>query len=62
MRKSNRHDFNGKRLVRVEEFMEYTSLGRNNAMKLGKEIGCTIKLGRCVLYDLKKADKYFDSL
>ncbi len=51
-----------KRLVDVSGFMLYTGLGRNNAMKLGKEIGCKIKIGRRSLYDLRKADRYFDSL
>lgn len=51
----------GKRLVDINGFMEYTGLGRNNAMKLGKDIGATIRIGRKVLYDLKKADTYFDN-
>ena len=51
-----------KRLVDVPGFMSYTGLGRNNAMKLGEEIGCKIKIGRRVLYVLRKADQYFDSL
>lgn len=50
------------RLVDVPGFMLYTGLGRNNAMKLGEKIGCRVKIGRRVLYDLRKADKYFDSL
>lgn len=29
------------RLVGIAEFMEYSGLGRNNAMKLGEEIGCS---------------------
>lgn len=52
----------GKRLVDIRGFMEYTGLGRNNAMKLGAEIGATIRIGRKVLYDLKKADIYFDEI
>lgn len=50
-----------KRLVDINGFMKYTGLGRNNAMKLGREIGATIRIGRKVLYDLKKADTYFDN-
>lgn len=46
-----------KRLVGVVEFMEFTGLGRNKAMEFGKEIGCRVKIGRRVLYDLKKADE-----
>ena len=50
------------RLVDVPGFMRYTGLGRNNAMKLGEEIGCKVKIGRRVLYDLRKADQYFNTL
>lgn len=50
------------RLVGIAEFMEYSGLGRNNAMKLGEEIGCRVQIGRRVLYDLRKADQYFNSL
>lgn len=51
-----------KRLVNIDGFMNYVGLGRNNAMKLGEEIGCLVKIGRKNLYDLRKADRYFDSL
>ena len=50
------------RLVDISFFMNYVGLGRNNAMKLGEEIGCLIKIGRRNLYDLRKADLYFNSL
>lgn len=46
-----------KRLVNISEFMKYTGLGRNSALKFGKDIGCRVKIGRRVLYDLKKADE-----
>lgn len=52
----------GKRFVDTPGFMLYTGLGRNNAMKLGEKIGCKIKIGKRVLYDLRKADQYFNSL
>lgn len=51
-----------KRLVGIEEFMQYTGLGRNMATSLGKEIGCCIRIGKKVLYDIRKADQYFNSL
>ena len=50
------------RLVDIVFFMDYVGLGRNNAMKLGEEIGCLVKIGRRNLYDLRKADQYIDSL
>lgn len=46
-----------RRLVGVMDFMAYTGLGRNKAMEFGKEIGCRVKVGRRVLYDLRKADE-----
>lgn len=50
------------RFLNIDEFMKYTSLGRTSAMNLGKEIGCSIKVGKRVLYDTRKADQYFNSL
>ena len=50
------------RLMDTEELRAYTTLGRNNAMKLGEEIGAKVQIGRRVLWDRKKVDKYFDSL
>lgn len=51
-----------RRLVDIKEFMEYVGVGRNSALRLGKEIGCLVKIGRRSLYDLRKADQYFNSL
>lgn len=51
-----------KRLVCVVDFATYLGVGRNTALKLGDEIGCKVKIGKRVLYDLRKADQYFDSL
>ena len=50
------------RLMDTEELRIYTSLGRNNAMKLGEEIGAKVKVGKRVLWDKKKIDQYFDRL
>ena len=50
------------RFLGIEEFMTYTSLGRTSAMRLGKEIGCTMRVGRRILYDTRKADQYINSL
>ena len=51
-----------RRLVGIASFMDYVGLGRNNAMKLGEEIGCLVKIGRRNLYDLRKTDQYLNSL
>lgn len=37
------------RFLDIEEFMTYTSLGRTSAMRLGKEIGCTMRVGRRIV-------------
>lgn len=50
------------RLMDTEELRAYTSLGRNNAMKLGEEIGAKVQIGRRVLWDRVKIDQYFNSL
>lgn len=50
------------RLMDTKELMSYTGLGRNNAMKLGEEIGSKVRVGKRVLWDRKKIDKYLDEL
>lgn len=49
-------------LMDTEELRAYTNLGRNNAMKLGEEIGAKVQIGRRVLWDRRKIDEYFNSL
>ena len=51
-----------KRLVGLDEWMKFTGLGRNKAMEFGKEIGCRVRVGRRILYGLRKADKEIDKL
>ena len=55
-------DVSKSRLMDTEELRAYTNLGRNNAMKLGDEIGARVQIGRRVLWDRVKIDQYFDSL
>ena len=50
------------RLMDTEELRAYTNLGRNNAMKLGEEIGAKVKIGKRVLWDRSKIDQYLDEL
>lgn len=50
------------RLMDTEELRAYTNLGRNNAMKLGEEIGAKVKIGKRVLWDRVKLDQHFDKL
>lgn len=50
------------RLMDTEELRVYVSLGKNNAVKLGEEIGAKVQIGRRVLWDRKKIDEYFNSI
>ncbi|ENY93507.1 hypothetical protein HMPREF1093_03583 [Hungatella hathewayi 12489931] len=50
------------RLLDTDELRAYTNLGRNNAMKLGEEIGAKVKIGKRVLWDKVKIDQYLDGL
>lgn len=50
------------RLMDTDELRVYLNLGRNNAMKLGEEIGARRKFGKRVLWDRVVVDKYLDSL
>lgn len=51
-----------KRLLGVRELMEYLSIGRNNAMKIGKESGSIVRYGRRVLYDRERIDSYIERM
>ena len=42
---------NTKRLLSIKEFQEYASIGRNNAFKLIREVGCEIRIGSRVYAD-----------
>ena len=60
--RTNRAVIGESRLMDTEELRVYTSLGRNGAMKLGEESGAKVKIGRRVLCDKTKIDKYINSL
>ena len=48
------------RLLGMPELMRYTSLGRNRAADLGKSAGAVVRVGKRVLYDRVKVDKWID--
>lgn len=50
------------RLLDTDELRAYTNLGRDNAMKLGEEIGAKVKIGKRVLWDRVKIDQYLNEL
>lgn len=53
---------NMSRLMSTDELRAYTNLGRNKAMELGEKIGARVYIGKRVLWDRKKIDKYIDTL
>ncbi len=50
------------RLLNTDELMVYSGLGRNRSVELGDIAGARIRIGKRVLWDRQKLDKYFDSL
>ena len=52
---------NEKRLLAIPEFQLYASIGRNNALKLAKESGAEIRIGRRLLIDRVKVDEWCSS-
>lgn len=60
-RKSN-ESIGNVRLLDTDELRAYTNLGRNNAMKLGEEVGAKVVIGRRVLWDKLKLDQYLNEL
>ena len=48
------------RLMSVDEFAAYMGIGRNNALKVGAEIGAEIRIGKRRLYDKNVVDAWID--
>ena len=46
-----------KRLLGVDELMNYLSLGKNKAMEFGKESGAVVHIGKRTLYDKVMIDR-----
>ena len=51
-------DLSQQRLLDLEEFQAYASIGRNRAAKLARESGAAIKFGRRLLVDRVKFDRW----
>lgn len=60
MNEEKRIPMNEKRLLSVQEFQEYASIGRNNAFKLIRQTGCEIRIGKRVFADREKFDRWCD--
>lgn len=50
-----------KRLLSIQEFQTYCSLGRNSALKLSKEANCRFSYGKRILIDREKFDRWCDA-
>lgn len=48
------------RLFDIKDLMQYMSIGRNSAIKIGKDAGAIVRFGRRVLYDREKIDEYIE--
>lgn len=59
-RQNNRQVSEYGRLMGIKELMDYTSLGRNSALELGKNACAIVRIGKRVLYDRKKIDIWID--
>ena len=60
MRSRNRFVKNAnmeKRLLGVDDLMNYLSLGKNKAMEFGKESGAVVHIGKRTLYDKVMIDR-----
>ena len=51
---------NEKRLLNVTDFQRYTSVGRNTALRLAKESGTCVRIGRRLLIDRVRFDAWCD--
>lgn len=48
--------------VSVKEVMKLFGVGKNIAYKIGKEAGAEVRVGRRLLFNVKKLEAYIDSL
>lgn len=55
-------DVSGSPYRRIDGVMEHYCIGRNTAMKIGVEANAKIKIGKRVIYDLRKIDEYLEKL
>lgn len=61
MRAREQHEINIKYL-RLNDACKCYSLGENSMRKVALEAHAVVKIGKCVLIDMKKMDNYLESL
>lgn len=54
--------YQGKRLMNLEEFLKYTSMGRVRGKAWAKEIGAMKHIGRRVVFDRVVIDRVLDEM
>ena len=62
MTRKSMEEINNSRLLNLNDLMMYIGVGRNKAIDFGKESSSIVRIGRRVLYDRERVDKYIDSL
>lgn len=63
MNKATRHEItNNTMLITYEQARERYNLGRNVVMKLAKESGALVKIGKAARVDVETMDNYIKSL
>ena len=58
----NSNSYTGSPYREIKGLMEYLCCGRNKAMQIGIDSGAKKKMGRRVIYDLRKIDAYMETL
>lgn len=62
MNKRQKIDTPNKLAVDLNELRAMLSLGRNNAAELGEKAGAVIRVGRRKLYNVKKIERYINTI
>ena len=62
LRRTDKATVTEKKLISIDELRDYLSIGRSNALKIGKESGALRKIGKRALYDREVIDRYIDNL
>lgn len=60
LKTNNILQINEKRLISIQEFCDYSSLGRTTASRLAKDFGFCVKVGKRLLIDRIKFDELCD--
>ena len=60
MNKRNKSINEFKRMLSHQEAASYMGVGLTTMRRLGDELGCVKKVGKRILFDRQKLDKYID--